>query len=114
MLGFLLIIFEVWIFWRSQRDLGMARFVGATELAGGGEVVSRGIYARIRNPRYVGSFIAILGACFVAGTRILWFVASVWAILMLTVIAMEEREMRARFGQNYLEYSRRVPRFLPF
>jgi protein-S-isoprenylcysteine O-methyltransferase Ste14 len=113
-LGFLLIVFEVWIFLASQRDLGIARFVGATELSGGGEVVSRGIYARIRNPRYVGSFIAILGACFLAGTRMLWFVALVWATLMLAVIAMEEREMRARFGQSYLEYCRRVPRFLPF
>ena len=110
----LLIIFEAWIFWRSQRDLGVARFVGETELSGGGEVVSRGIYARIRNPRYVGSFIAILGACFLAGTGMLWIVASVWTVLMLAVIALEEREMRARFGQSYLEYCRRVPRFLPF
>ena len=44
----------------------------------------------------------------------LWIVASVWVILMLAVIAMEEREMRARFGQSYLDYCRRVPRFLPF
>ena len=113
-LGFALIIFELWIFWRSQRDLGIARFVGETELSGGGEVVSQGIYARIRNPRYVGSFIAILGACFLAGTRMLWFVALIWAALLLAVIAMEEREMRARFGESYLAYCRRVPRFLPF
>ena len=113
-LGFLLVAFEIWIFWRSQRDLGIARFVGETELSGGGEIVSRGIYARIRNPRYVGSFLAILGACFLAGTGMLWIVASVWAVLMLAVIAMEEREMRARFGQSYVDYCGRVPRFLPF
>jgi protein-S-isoprenylcysteine O-methyltransferase Ste14 len=113
-LGVFLIIFEVWLFWRAQHDLGIARFVGQTELSGGGEIVSRGIYARMRNPRYVGSFIAILGACFLAGTTRLWLVALVWTVLMLAAIAMEEREMRARLGQNYLEYCRRVPRFLPF
>jgi protein-S-isoprenylcysteine O-methyltransferase Ste14 len=113
-LGFGLIAFEAWIFWRVQRDLGTAGFVGKTELSGGGEVVSRGIYARIRNPRYVGSFLAILGACFLAGTAALWIVAAVWAALMLVAIAMEEREMRARFGDSYLEYCRQVPRFLPF
>jgi protein-S-isoprenylcysteine O-methyltransferase Ste14 len=112
-LGFALILFEGWIFWRVQCDLGTARFVGETELSGRGEVVSRGIYARIRNPRYVGSFIAILGACFLAGTATLWVVTGVWAILMRIAIGMEEREMTARFGEIYLEYCRRVPRFLP-
>jgi protein-S-isoprenylcysteine O-methyltransferase Ste14 len=113
-LGFTLIVFEVWIFWRARRDLGTAKFVGKMELSGGGEVVSRGIYARVRNPRYVGSFIAILGACFLAGTTALWIVAALWAALMRIAIATEEREMRERFGENYLEYCRRVPRFLPF
>lgn len=111
--GFALIILEAWIFWRVQRDLGTAKFVGKTELSGGGEVISRGIYARIRNPRYVGSFLAILGACFLAGTTALWVVAAFWAALMRMAIAMEEREMHTRFGEMYLEYCRRVPRFVP-
>jgi protein-S-isoprenylcysteine O-methyltransferase Ste14 len=112
--GFALVVFEVWIFGRVQRDLGTAKLVGQTELDGGGEVVSKGIYARIRNPRYVGSFAAILGACFLAGKAALWAAAAAWMILMLVAIAMEEGEMRARFGETYLEYCRRVPRFLPF
>jgi protein-S-isoprenylcysteine O-methyltransferase Ste14 len=61
----------------------------------------------------LGSFLAILGACFLAGTRWLWIVAIVWTILTLIAIAFEEREMRARFGKTYLEYCRRVPRFVP-
>jgi protein-S-isoprenylcysteine O-methyltransferase Ste14 len=112
-LGFAFIVLEAWIFWRVQHDLGMAKFVGKTELLGGGEIVSQGIYAYIRNPRYVGSFIAILGACFLAGTVALWIVAAVWAGLMRVAISMEEREMRARLGDSYMEYCRRVPRFLP-
>jgi protein-S-isoprenylcysteine O-methyltransferase Ste14 len=113
-LGFGLIVFEGWIFWRAKSDLGTAMLVGKTELSGGGEVVSMGIYAHIRNPRYVGSFVAILGACFLAGTSVLRTVAAFWAVLMRIAIAMEEREMSTRFGESYLEYCRRVPRFLPF
>jgi len=112
--GIALIVFEAWIFWRVKNDLGTARLVGKTELSGGGEVVSRGIYGRMRHPRYAGSFIAILGACFLAGTRLLWMVAGVWAVLTLIAIAMEEREMRARFGESYVRYCSRVPRFIPF
>jgi len=113
-LGLALIIFEAWIFWLVKRDLGAAKLVGATELSAGGEVISRGIYARIRHPRYLGSFLAILGACLLAGTTALWIVAGAWTVLTRIAIGMEEREMRARFGESYLAYCRRVPRFLPF
>ena len=113
-MGSALIIFEGWIFWRVQHDLGTAKFVGKTELSGGGKIVSWGIYAHIRYPRYVGSFFAILGACFLAGAVALWVVAGAWAVLMLCAIMMEEREMRERFGESYLEYCRQVPRFVPF
>lgn len=111
--GLALIIFEGWIFWRVHRDLGTSRLVGRTELSGSGEVAYRGIYARIRHPRYTGSFLAILGACLLAGTRAIWVVAGGWLALTLVAISFEERELRARFGAAYEEYCRRVPRFLP-
>jgi len=108
-----LIVFEGWIFWRVHRDLGTSRLVGKTELSGGGELQCRGIYGRIRHPRYTGSFLAILGACLLAGTRVMWAVAAVWLALMLSAIALEERELRVRFGEPYRDYCRRVPRFIP-
>ena len=111
--GLALLAFEAWIFWRVNHDLGGAKLVGKTELSGGGEVVHKGIYARIRHPRYVGSLMAILGACLLAGTRLMWTAAAAWCLLTLVAIAMEERELRARFGSAYEEYCRRVPRFLP-
>lgn len=111
--GLALIVFEGWMFWRVHRDLGTSRLVGRTELSGSGEIARRGIYARIRHPRYAGSFLAILGACFLAGTRVMWVVAGVWLLLTLTAISLEERELRARFGAAYEEYCRRVPRFFP-
>jgi protein-S-isoprenylcysteine O-methyltransferase Ste14 len=111
--GFALIVFEVWIFWRVQRDLGGRRLVGQTELSGGGEIVHRGIYARVRHPRYVGSLLAILGACILAGTRATWIIAVAWVLLTRMAISLEERELRDRFGAAYGEYCRSVPRFVP-
>jgi protein-S-isoprenylcysteine O-methyltransferase Ste14 len=43
----------------------------------------------------------------------MWIVAVAWALLMLVAIAFEEREMRGRFGAEFEEYARRVPRFVP-
>jgi protein-S-isoprenylcysteine O-methyltransferase Ste14 len=112
-LGLALIVFEAWIFWRVRRDLGGARLVGQTELSGSGEVARYGIYARIRHPRYVGSFLAILGACLLAGIRSMWIAAAVWCVLTLIAISFEERELRTRFGAAYEDYCARVPRFFP-
>jgi protein-S-isoprenylcysteine O-methyltransferase Ste14 len=111
--GLALIILEGWMFWRVHRDLGTSRLVGRTELSGSGEMARHGIYARIRHPRYTGSFLAILGACFLAGTRAMWVVAGVWLALTLVAISFEERELRARFGAAYEKYCWRVPRFFP-
>jgi len=108
-----LIIFEGWIFWRVHHDLGTARLVGKTELSGAGEIECGGIYARIRHPRYVGSFLAIIGACLLAGTRAMWVTAAAWLVLTLLAILFEERELRIRFGEAYKDYCTRVPRFLP-
>jgi protein-S-isoprenylcysteine O-methyltransferase Ste14 len=111
--GLALIAFEGWIFWRVHHDLGTARLVGKTELTGGGEMARHGIYARIRHPRHTGSFLAIVGACLLAGTRATWIVAAVWLVLTLVAISLEERELRAHFGAAYEDYCRRVPPFLP-
>jgi protein-S-isoprenylcysteine O-methyltransferase Ste14 len=113
-LGLALIVLEGWIFWRVGRDLGRSRLVGQTELSGAGEIQRGGIYSRIRHPRYTASFLAILGACLLAGTRTLWIVAGVWLVLMLVAISFEEREMGTRFGALYVDYCSQVPRFVPF
>ena len=111
--GLVLIVLEAWMFTRVKADLGGARLVGKTELSGGGEIAQRGIYARIRHPRYTGSLLAICGACLVAGTRVAWILAAIWVVLTRIAIAFEESEMRARFGASYEDYARRVPRFFP-
>jgi protein-S-isoprenylcysteine O-methyltransferase Ste14 len=111
--GLVLIVFEAWMFWRVYGDLGAARLVGKTELSGAGKIECSGIYSRIRHPRYTASFLAILGACLLAGRWAMWIAAATWLLLMAVVIGLEEREMRIRFGAAYLEYARKVRRILP-
>jgi protein-S-isoprenylcysteine O-methyltransferase Ste14 len=111
--GCALIFADLYLFRRSAKDLGYKRLVGESELSGGGEMTDGGIYTRIRNPRYAGSFLAIIGACLIAGTRWMWLTTAIWAALMFAAIVLEEREMRGRFGAAYIDYCRRVPRFLP-
>jgi protein-S-isoprenylcysteine O-methyltransferase Ste14 len=112
--GLALIAVEPLTLRRVERELGGKRLVGHAELTGGGQLETSGLYARIRHPRYAAMFCAVLGACLIAGTWTLWIVAAVWWIVERLVIALEERELLARFGEPYAAYRRRVPGFLPF
>jgi len=111
-LGLALIACDGWLFHLAHRDMGTSRIVGRVELSGGGEMAGTGIYSRIRHPRYAGMMAAVAGACFLAATPAMWLVGALWWLLAMFAIAMEERELRARFGPAYIEYSRRVPRIL--
>ena len=110
--GSALIAVELLVFWWVQRDLGAARLVGKTEISGTGEIERSGLYGKVRHPRYTASLLAIVGACLLAGTGRAWTVAAVWLVLMAIVLSLEEREMRRRFGQSYVDYCRQVPRFI--
>jgi protein-S-isoprenylcysteine O-methyltransferase Ste14 len=112
--GLTLIGIEVYLFLRVERELGSRRLVGHAELTGTGEMFTRGLYARVRHPRYTGMFCAVVGAALLAGTPRLWAVLAGWWMLALVVIRLEERELAARFGPAYAAYRKRVPAFLPF
>ena len=113
-IGLALVALEAYLFPRVEHELGSARMVGHAELKGTGEIETTGLYARVRHPRYVGMIAAVLGACLMAGTLFLWTVVGAWLLLTLLVVSLEERELRARFGEAYIAYSRRVPRLFPF
>ncbi|MBI3404305.1 MAG: isoprenylcysteine carboxylmethyltransferase family protein [Acidobacteria bacterium] len=99
----------VWV----QREMGASRLVGHTELRGEGELNVRGIYARIRHPRYLAMMAGVLGACLLAGTLLTWVLSIAWWGLALLAIALEERELYERFGVAYGEYCARTGRFFP-
>ena len=76
-------------------------------------LVVAGIYKFTRNPMYLGLLVALLGwAVFLAN-------ALAWAAIPLFVLYMnrfqivpEERALASLFGQEYLVYNARVPRWI--
>lgn len=112
--GFLLIAADIFAFTSSELQLGARRLVGHAELTGTGQLAVTGLYTKIRHPRYMGMIAGVLGGCLLIGLRPLWIIAIFWCALALSAIALEEREMRARFGSAYSDYARRVPALLPF
>ena len=77
-------------------------------------IVATGPYGWVRNPIYLAALLVVLGEAWLFRSPPLLIYAGCMAVVFhLFVIGYEERTLRRRFGNAYLEYQRRVPRWLP-
>lgn len=111
--GLLLIGGDAILLTTVEMELGGHRLVGHAELTGRGEMTASSLYAWVRHPRYLGMILAVFGACLLGGSTQLWIAATLWLLIALATIWLEERELRARFGPAYIAYAQRVPALLP-
>ncbi len=77
------------------------------------QLVTNGPYRWIRHPLYLMGLIAYLGFAFLSANWIIACLAVLVFILLLIRLPQEEAHLAARFGEEYLSYSRRTGRFLP-
>lgn len=80
---------------------------------GAGKLVTSGIYARVRHPQYLGFLLLTLGMLFEWTTI---FTLALWpflALLYYRLARTEEKEAEEEFGEEFREYKRRVPMFIP-
>jgi protein-S-isoprenylcysteine O-methyltransferase Ste14 len=77
------------------------------------ELITDGIYAHIRHPRYLILITGALGNFLVTGTGSLLIAFIVTTTLTIIMTRVEEKELRSQFGNAYDDYARRVPAFIP-
>jgi protein-S-isoprenylcysteine O-methyltransferase Ste14 len=72
----------------------------------------RGPYRLTRNPMYVAELGLWLGwAIFFGSFLVLIGFVTLLCVVMLIILPREERSLEAAFGQTYLQYKSRVPRW---
>jgi len=101
---------------KRRRHLTPRIMSGIPELSAESEswnLLTEGIYARIRHPRYVELFLWILGYSCVANYSAPYIACLVLVPALYVIVILEERELKVRFGDRYEEYCRTVPRFVP-
>jgi protein-S-isoprenylcysteine O-methyltransferase Ste14 len=77
-------------------------------------VVATGPYRWVRNPIYLAALLVVLGEAWLFLAPALLVYAAVMAVCChLFVIGYEERTLRRRFGDDYAQYTRAVPRWIP-
>lgn len=77
-------------------------------------VVAAGPYSVCRNPLYLGSFLlaAALGL-FIKSWPIALAILYLSLRYILVTVPAEEKQLKERFGNEYVQFCRRVPRFIP-
>jgi protein-S-isoprenylcysteine O-methyltransferase Ste14 len=78
------------------------------------KLVVRGPYRRVRNPMISGVAMVILGEALILGSPAILIEFAVFALANAIYIPLvEEPGLVRRFGDEYLEYRRAVPRWFP-
>jgi protein-S-isoprenylcysteine O-methyltransferase Ste14 len=103
------LLFSVW----ARRHLG-SNWSQAVTLKKDHELITSGPYALLRHPIYTGLLLGIVGCAVARGEwRGLLAVALVFVTLWQK-LKLEEKWMRAQFGESYEAYCQRVPALVPF
>jgi protein-S-isoprenylcysteine O-methyltransferase Ste14 len=77
-------------------------------------LVVTGFYHHVRNPMYVGMLGVILGQALLFGDlRLLGYGAAFWLGTHLFITLYEEPTLRRRYGEEYADFCKHVPRWLP-
>ena len=100
---------------KRRKYLTQRVLVGTPELSktDPGKLLTEGIYARTRNPRYLEFLLLCFVYVAVANYSGAWVVYLLMFPAIHLVVLLEEPELRDRFGAEYEEYCRRVPRYIP-
>jgi protein-S-isoprenylcysteine O-methyltransferase Ste14 len=77
-------------------------------------LVDGGMFAHCRNPLYVGNVLVILGLAIVHNGWAMYLVAlPVFFFAYAAIVSAEEEYLRSRFGDTYVQYCQRAPRWIP-
>jgi protein-S-isoprenylcysteine O-methyltransferase Ste14 len=77
------------------------------------QLITTGIRSRVRHPIYLGHLCEIIGWCIGTGLIALYALAGFAIVTGAVMIRMEDRELEARFGEEFRVYQQRVPSVLP-
>ncbi|HUJ40870.1 MAG TPA: isoprenylcysteine carboxylmethyltransferase family protein [Candidatus Acidoferrales bacterium] len=88
----------------AQMELGDSFAVGAEAR----QLVTRGIYSRVRNPIYVFGGIGIAGAFLAIGRP--WYLLAFVVLIPMQIVRSrrEARVLEEKFGDEYREYARQT------
>ena len=76
-------------------------------------VISKGVYARVRHPQYLGAILSHVGASFFLSGYYSLLVSPLVVVINYILCWKEENELINEFGEEYMKYRENVPMLIP-
>ena len=113
LLGIVCAAMGLWLFYRSHADLGINWSI-SLEIRQKHQLVTGGVYERIRHPMYMSIFLLALAQAFLLSN---WIAGPLYLLAFLLMFPLrlvpEERMMLDTFGDEYGAYVKRTKRLIP-
>ncbi|AMK15088.1 methyltransferase family protein [Methanobrevibacter olleyae] len=78
-------------------------------------LVTSGVYSYVRHPIYSAFLFISTGLILISQNIALFFLPIIyWLALTIAMIKTEERWLLKKYGDEYVQYSKKVNRFIPF
>ena len=100
----------------TLRLLGASGIMGMPEVTDRikGRLITAGPFSVIRHPTYASHSMMYAGVFLITGVTAVAIITVLDLLVVITiVIPLEDRELIARFGDEYRDYRKRVPAFFP-
>jgi len=104
-----IIVPGAWLGIRGVKDIGLE----ASETHRSTQIITRGIYSRIRHPQYLGAVLSHVGITFLVSGLYSLLVTPLVIFINWLLCWKEEKELVREFGESYSQYQKQVPMFLP-
>jgi protein-S-isoprenylcysteine O-methyltransferase Ste14 len=76
-------------------------------------LITQGVFHISRHPMYLGFVLILVGVAILLGSLISWIIVPVFIVLMeIIYIRVEERMLAEKFGPAWMEYKKKVRRWL--
>lgn len=76
-------------------------------------LATTGPYARLRHPQYLGFILIMFGFLLQWPTLVTLLMFPILVFMYARLALIEEREVRKQFGDEYVRYAEKTPRFIP-
>ena len=85
------------------------------EMVAENKLITTGVYSIVRNPVYSAVLLACTGAVCIANNLVLFFIPVIcWVYMTIFLKLTEEKWLTDLYGQEYIEYCKKVNRCIPW
>ena len=115
--GGVLFALGVWIYRRAGTRFSWSQLGGLPEIrvsnASRSPLAVTGIRAHVRHPIYLGHLLEMLAWSLGSGLAVCFVLTAIAISTGASMIALEDRELESRFGEDYRRYKSNVPAIFP-